>query len=159
MTADQSLHEHFTGALQMLFDETFERVNGIFLDRGTSLFETLATISAEEASIPVGGRCATLAAQVEHISFYLDTIVMYVQGRQPEKVDWQHIWNTVSAVTPEEWAASIQRLRDRYQAVRTIAVNWPAWQSANEIGGVIGMLCHTAYHLGEIRQALCTLKV
>ena len=58
--------EHVTGALYTLLDETFDHVHGYFLDGGTSLFETLATISAEEASVPVGGKCATLAAQVKH---------------------------------------------------------------------------------------------
>ena len=52
-------------------DETFEQVHGIYLDKGTSLFETLATITAEQASQPVGGRCATLAAQVAHVDLYL----------------------------------------------------------------------------------------
>ena len=66
--------EYFTGALYMLLDETFDNVQGYFLDKGTSLFETLATISAEEASIPVGGKCATLAAQVKHVAFYLDVL-------------------------------------------------------------------------------------
>ena len=36
--------EHFTGALYALLDETFDNVHGFYLDRGTSLFETLATI-------------------------------------------------------------------------------------------------------------------
>jgi hypothetical protein len=66
--------EQFTQALHMLLDETFDTVNGIFLDKGTSMFQTLATISAQEASVPVGGRCATLAAQVEHVAFYLDVL-------------------------------------------------------------------------------------
>ena len=26
------------------------------------------------------------------------------------------------------------------------------------IGGALSIVVHTAYHLGEIRQALCTLK-
>ena len=26
------------------------------------------------------------------------------------------------------------------------------------IGGALSLVVHTAYHLGEIRQALCTLK-
>ena len=52
--------EHFTSAICTLLDETFDNVQGIYLDKGTSLFETLATISAEEASLPVGGKCATL---------------------------------------------------------------------------------------------------
>ena len=34
-----------------LLNETFDNVQGYYLDKGTSLFETLATISAEEASI------------------------------------------------------------------------------------------------------------
>jgi hypothetical protein len=43
------------------------------LDDGTSLFETLETVSAQEASIPVGGKCASLAAQVAHVIFYIET--------------------------------------------------------------------------------------
>jgi hypothetical protein len=55
--------EHFIAALRRLLDETFDNVQGDYLDRGTSLFETLAGISAVEASIPVGGKCASLAAR------------------------------------------------------------------------------------------------
>jgi hypothetical protein len=54
-----------------ILDEAFETHHGIFLDRGTLLFDTLAGISAAEASIPVGGKCAPLAAQVTHVIFYL----------------------------------------------------------------------------------------
>jgi hypothetical protein len=60
--------EHFTAALYGLLDETFDNVHGYYLDPGTSMFETLATISADEASVPVGGKCATLAAQVKHVA-------------------------------------------------------------------------------------------
>ena len=66
--------DHFTNPLHTLLDETFDNVHGAYLDKGTSLFETLATISAAEASAPVGGRCATLAAQVKHMAFYLDVL-------------------------------------------------------------------------------------
>lgn len=45
----------FTGALYMLLDETFDNVQGIFLDKGTSMFETLATISAEVRRYPSAG--------------------------------------------------------------------------------------------------------
>ena len=50
--------EHFTRALVAQLDQTINTVRGYFLDGGASLFETLATISADEASIPVGVRCA-----------------------------------------------------------------------------------------------------
>ena len=66
--------EHFTNALYALLDETFDNVHVYYLDRGTSFFETLATVSAAEASVPVGGKCATLAAQVKHVTFYLDVL-------------------------------------------------------------------------------------
>ena len=70
----QILAEHFSAALFALLDETFDNVQGFYLDGGTSLFETLATISAAQASLPVGSQCATLAAQVKHIAFYLDVL-------------------------------------------------------------------------------------
>lgn len=46
--------EHFTQALLELLDEAFDNVQGYFLDKGTSMFETLATVTAAEASIPRG---------------------------------------------------------------------------------------------------------
>ena len=93
--------EHFTKALYLLLDETFDNVQGIYLDKGTSLFETLATISADEASVPVGGRCATLAAQVRHVAFYLDVLESSIRSGEFESVDWGEVWRNTKAVTPE----------------------------------------------------------
>ncbi len=50
--ADQPVIELFKKALLDCLEETFERVSGIYLDSGTSLFETLEGVSAEEASRP-----------------------------------------------------------------------------------------------------------
>ncbi len=36
----------FTKALYSLLDETFDNDQGHYLDKGTSMFETLATVSA-----------------------------------------------------------------------------------------------------------------
>src|SRR5215210_417008 len=93
--------EHFTKALYTLLDETFDNVQGYFLDKGTSMFETLATISAEEASVPVGGKCATLAAQIKHVAFYLDVLERSVRTQQFERQDWSKIWRETRAVAPE----------------------------------------------------------
>lgn len=150
--------EHFTAALNGLLDETFDNVHGYFLDRGTSLFETLATITAAEASIPVGGKCATLAAQVKHISFYLDVLEKSVRTQQFERQDWGKIWRETSAVTPEEWEALKRGLRTSYDRIKALIADTPAWASEQHIGGAIAVIVHTAYHLGEIRQALCTIK-
>lgn len=148
----------FSGELLGVLAEAFEDVQGIFLDKGTSLFETLDGISAAEASIPVGGKCATLAAQVAHVNFYLEATERYMQTGQNERLDWGEIWRTVHAVTPEEWAASQARLKATYARIRAQIQAYDGWETPYAMGGAIGLVAHTAYHLGEIRQALCTLK-
>lgn len=148
----------FTKALYMIWDETFDNVQGFYLDKGTSLFETLTTVSATEASIPVGGKCATLAAQVKHTAFYLDVLEHSVRTQQFEPVDWGQIWRETGTVTPDEWHDLKQALRESYDRIKTLIHDTTEWPSEREIGGAIAMIAHTAYHLGEIRQALCMIK-
>jgi hypothetical protein len=150
--------DHFTKALYALLDETFDNVQGFYLDGGNSLFETLADISAAEASIPVGGKCATLAAQVKHLAFYLEVTDKSTRDPSYPQVDWGEIWRTVGSVTPEEWDAIRAELRDNYQRILALIQDTPAWPSEAEIGGAMAVIAHSAYHLGEIRQALCTLR-
>jgi hypothetical protein len=150
--------ELFTQALYTLLDETFDNVHGYFLDKGTSMFETLATVSAEEASIPVGGKCATLAAQVKHVAFYLDVLEHNVRTQEYAKQDWGKIWRETSTVTPEEWETLKTNLRESYNRIKQLIADTTEWPSEWHIGGAIASIVHTAYHLGEIRQALCTLK-
>ena len=87
--------ERFTRQFYEVLDETFERVQGIYLDRNTSLFETLETISADEASRPVSDTCASIAAQVNHVRFYLDVVDRSLQGQEIGKIDWEATWSTV----------------------------------------------------------------
>lgn len=149
--------EDFLNNLFALLDETFENHHGIFLDRNTSLLPTLETVSAEEASIPVGGKCASLAAQVAHVTFYLEVLERYVIYNDSSRVDWGLIWRTVEKVTPEEWDEYKRKLRDAYQRIEKMFRENPVWNE-DAIGGAMAVVVHTAYHLGEIRQALCTLK-
>jgi len=150
--------DHFTQALFMLLDETFDNVQGYFLDKGTSMFETLATISAREASVPVGGKCATLAAQVKHIAFYLDVLEQALRTQQFQRQDWDKIWRETNAVTPEEWENLKASLRESYDRVKILIEDTTEWPNEQQIGSAIAIIVHTAYHLGEIRQALCTVK-
>ena len=150
--------EHFKGALLALLDETFEHVQGYYLDRGTSLFDTLASISAEEASISVGGKCATLAAQVKHVAFYLEVYLRSLDDPDFSGADWGEIWRTVSRVTPDEWQAIQAELRANYERILNLIREASTWSGEDEIGEVMAVIVHSAYHLGEIRQALCTLK-
>lgn len=158
LQAQQIQADEFTKALYSLLDETFDNVQGYYLDKGTSMFETLTTVSAAEASIPVGGKCATLAAQVKHVAFYLDVLEHTVRTQQFEKQDWGKIWRETSAVTPDEWEKIKGELRESYDRIKALIHDTPVWPTNFEIGGAIATIVHTAYHLGEIRQALCTIR-
>lgn len=149
--------ELFTTNLYALLTETFESVYGIFLDKGTSLFETLADITAEEASRATSGRCATLAAQVNHTRFYLDVLEKYMLRAATERADWQSSWQ-IGAVTAEEWERLKGELRDSYTRVRTVMEGFDSWDDDNRIGGAMAIIVHTAHHLGEMRQMLCSIK-
>ena len=149
--------EDFLNNLFSLLDETFDNTHGHFLDKDTSLFRTLETVSAQEASIPVGGKCASLAAQVAHVTFYMEVLERYVYYNDTSRVDWGEIWRTVEKVTPEEWEEYKRKLKDTYHRIEKLFRDNPVWNE-DSIGGSMAIIVHTAYHLGEIRQALCTLK-
>lgn len=149
--------QDFTNNLYQLMTETFEKPFGIYLDADTSLFQTLETISAEEASIPVGGKCGSLAAQVAHVTFYIESFERFVLYNDNSPRDWGYIWRTVEKVTPEEWEEYKSKLRDAYQRMDKMFHENKTWNE-DTIGGALSIVVHTAYHLGEIRQALCVLK-
>ena len=149
----------FANNLFQFMEETFEaKHHGIFLDRGTSLFETLETVSAQEASIPVGGKCASLAAQVTHVIFYLELMEKDFLKQEVGKVDWSEIWRTVEKVSPEEWETLKRELKQTYKRLNTLFHDTENWNDEDTVGAAMAIVVHTAYHLGEIRQALCILK-
>src|SRR5262245_63099907 len=92
----------FAEALKSLLDETFDSHNGIYLDKGTSLFETLDGITAADAS-RVSGDAASIAAHVVHMTFYLDVLERYISNTLNGPVDWRAIWRDTRTVTPIEW--------------------------------------------------------
>lgn len=155
--ANKTLPERLKQEFLDILDETFVRHHGIYLDKNTSLFETLETISAETASRPVSAHCASLAAQVDHVRFYLDVLEAGMVKKDIGEVNWNAIWNTVEAVNEEEWEAIKERLNASYQRVLAVINSFDTWEGEDDIAGSLAIVVHTAYHLGEIRQALCTL--
>jgi hypothetical protein len=147
----------FTVNLNHLLEETFETHHGIYLDKGTSLLTTLEAVSAQEASVLVGGKCASLAAQVTHVIFYLDVLERYIVNHDSSPADWGEVWRTVEKVKPTEWDALRVKLEQTYRRMSKIIHETEVWDE-DSIGGALGIVVHTAYHLGEIRQALCMLK-
>jgi len=155
---DQIASQHYVDSLFFGLEETFTTVRGGYLDPGTSLFETLATIDAVEASKPVSACCASIAAQVFHVRFYIDNIEQWMNSTPPKDVDWNSSWTTVTTVTEDEWTALIGELRASYDRVRETMKSYDAWDNQDRLGGSLMLLVHTAFHLGQIRQSLCTIK-
>ena len=142
---------------QFLLVETFENVQGAYLDKGTSLLETLADISAAGASQAMGD-CATIAAHVAHVSYYLRVLEDRMFGRDLSYVDWDEIWGRVSAVTEAEWAAMLADLRETYKRIKGHLDEAESWGGITELSSMLGIIAHSAYHLGEIRQMTCHLE-
>ena len=142
---------------RFLLTETFESVQGAYLDKGTSLFETLAEISAEGASQPMGN-CATIAAHVAHSSYYLAVLEDRMFGRDLSYVNWNEIWQEVSSVDPDEWTRMIADLNATYERIKSHLDSAEEWEGITELSSMLGIIAHSAYHLGEIRQMMCHLK-
>ena len=139
-------------------DETFSRVHGIFLDKGTTLFETIDSMTAAEASEKISPNSATIAAQIEHLRFYLDVLDDYIHNQEIKKVNWREIWDTVATLTEEEWEQVKRRLRASHSKVMTTINSFEKWDGEYDIGGALAILTHTAYHLGGIRVALGAIR-
>src|ERR1051325_10619639 len=150
--------KRFKKALVACLEETFSEVRGIYLDKGTTLYETLDGVSAEEASQAISPKAATIAAQVEHIRFYLDVLDDYMRTGVDKTNNWREIWETVHAVTPDEWEDVKRRLRQSHEHVMATINSFEVWDGKYDIAGALSILVHTAYHLGGIRQALGAIR-
>jgi hypothetical protein len=133
--------------LREAFEGSPEGQPSAFLDRGTSFFSTLDAVSAEQASRDVNSM--TIAAQTEHAKFYLDRLCEFMQGRT-EPVKWEQSW-LIETVNEEEWDALRAGVRKSYEGVLRCLAESKDWNEMR-IGMAMGMLAHTAYHLGAIRQ-------
>jgi hypothetical protein len=148
--------EDFRGAVLTMLEEVFAKVQSFTLDPGTSLFETLATISAPEASQRVSSQGASLAAQVNHIRFYIDALLAGPPAEGEAHADWASSW-AIEAVSADEWMELIDRLRTSYEQARGFAQTFENWD-VMYIGGAIALVAHTSYHLGEIRAGIAVIR-
>src|SRR4051794_9489629 len=99
-------------SLLRLFDNITSHVEGYMLEPGKSLLEVLSLVTAEEASQPISSHNASLAAQVNHLRFYMDASL-----DQIENPDWDAAWK-IGAVTDAEWQELVAGLRASTERVR-----------------------------------------
>jgi hypothetical protein len=129
------------------FEGSPEGVPSAFLDRGVGFFSTLDALSAVDVSTKVNG--ATIAAHTEHAKFYLDRLCEYINGRT-EPVNWEDSW-LIESVNNPEWEALRATVRASYVEMLRCLAEDRTWNEM-QTGMAIGLVAHTAYHLGAIRQ-------
>ncbi|HET9939600.1 MAG TPA: DinB family protein [Candidatus Eisenbacteria bacterium] len=157
MPADVALTKARNEVLEFL-GETFERVRGIYLDRGTSFFETLADVTASEASRRASPDTASVGAHVRHCIYYLEVLQRALKGEPLGTLDWRSIWTNDRPVDEGEWDAIRQQLRNEVSAVEAMAKDDATWEREDALGEFIAVITHTAYHLGAVRQALRVIR-
>ena len=151
--------EDFTNNLFTFLVETFEgppKSASAYLDQKAGLFDTLEHLSAAQASHPVAEGATSIAAQVEHVRFYLDVVEQFMSGRT-EKVNWEDSW-CVQEVTPGMWSALKQDLKAVYTRVTKTFESIDKWED-DGVGDSLAIVVHTAYHLGAIRQMVRVVEV
>lgn len=141
----------FVESAAYLLRETFEGSpegqSSAYLDRGVGVFNTLNGLSAETASKDFHG--TTIAAQTEHAKFYLDRLCEFINGRT-ERVNWEDSW-LIETVNDAEWEALRASVKRSYEnSLRCLAED-REWNEM-KVGMAMGLIAHSAYHLGAIRQ-------
>ena len=147
----------FKKTIDSFVEETIIDVKGSYLDKGTSLTETLAEVSAEEASRSTIEGGTTVAGHTAHVRFYFDVLRRYMDGTLKEKIDWKKSW-LVTEVNESEWDKLRKNLADDYNDIQTRLGGIENWNDERNLGGAMAIIAHTAFHLGAIRQILRVVK-
>ena len=141
----------FVESVAYLLRETFEGSPegqpSAYLDRGVGVFNTLAGLTAEQASRDSSD--TTIAAHTEHAKFYLDRLCEFINGRT-ERVNWDDSW-LIETVNEGEWDALRESTRRSYESTLRCLAQVEGWNEI-KVGMAIGLVAHTAYHLGAVRQ-------
>lgn len=145
--------DDFTKALLILFKESFEgltaREGNVFLDSGVGFFTTLGKIDARLASREINSN--TIAAHSEHARFYLELLNNYL-NKDYRVADFKQSWR-VKTVSEDEWEMLRENLAKIYRNIEETFHKNEEW-TLDTITVAMGMVAHTAYHLGAIRQML-----
>jgi hypothetical protein len=154
-----------TQAALALYDEAYlgsPNANGTWFvdnepENGT--LGTLKSLSAEAASRPASpGDPLTVASHAEHLRFSLSLANRAAKGENPYKdALWSESWKQRS-VSEAEWRALLAALRREYEDFRSAIASGDMWKDEDTLTGTFGLICHGAWHLGAIRQALGLVK-
>ncbi len=154
-----------TKAALTLYDEGYSGpvdANGTwFVDNesGCGFLGTIEKLSAAQASKPISeGDSLSVASHAAHLRFALNLVNRVSRGENAfAGANWSESW-TPRTVSEAEWESLVSGLRAEYAAVREVIAKGDFWDDENLLTGTLGLLCHGAWHLGAIRQALGLVK-
>ena len=143
--------EDFKTSLAILFRETFEGMEkieeNVYLSHDTGIFITLGKISAEDASTEINS--TTIAAHSEHTRFYIELLDNYL-NKNMRVVNFNQSWE-IKTVNEDEWDDLRENISRVYRKTTETFEKNEEW-NLDTITVAMGIIAHTAYHLGAIRQ-------
>lgn len=143
--------DDFTQALSILLRESFEGMatseEQVYLDGGAGIFATLGKISAEQASTEINAN--TIAAHAEHARFYIELLDNYL-NKDYRVQDFHQSWR-LRTVSDDEWDTVREGMSQTYRKITETLDKNDEW-GLDAITVAMGIVAHTAYHLGAIRQ-------
>jgi hypothetical protein len=146
--------DELTGTLATLFTELVDGASpsgAYVLNEGDAgLLRTLDRNAASDASARTRTG-SSIAAHVHHLRYGLSLMNRWEAGENPfAGADWTESWRHVT-VSEAEWQALRNGLRE--EAARWLAaLRTPREVQPIELNGMVGSICHLAYHMGAIRQ-------
>src|SRR5262249_33828451 len=119
-----------TGELAHVLREAFAGAPGpwtYFTDNrpGVGMLTTIESISAEEASIPVGPESTTIAGHVNHVCASLAVSTALIKKESASR-DRTRSWN-VTRVNDPEWKQLQRDLREQYERSLQLFLSYQAW--------------------------------
>ena len=140
-----------------IFRESFEGVapgsNGTWYVEGReAIFNSLSSISAEEASRILPGQRSTIGAHANHLCYYLSLFNANLRGEKPD-ADWsgswaqqefdEDGWRDVEIRTKSEFAEAIEWYRSDTD-----------FRNDDHAVYAVANVAHAAFHLGAIRALI-----
>jgi len=121
------------------------------LDADSGWVHTLLTVDHTRASRTIAQGGTTIAGQTAHAAYYVELLERLARGEDVE-ADWPGSF-VPSVVDEARWEATRARLLAALARFRAMVLAVDAWDE-ERLRGALGVLVHTAYHLGAVRQMI-----
>ncbi|MDA0700475.1 MAG: hypothetical protein O3A02_04640 [bacterium] len=119
------------------------------LDLNSGWTQTLAAVTAGEASRPVVPGGPSIAGQTAHVAYDLELFEAIALDRDP-KADWPRSFHPSVAGEADRADLEARLFAVAERAAALVSGN-PSWPEGH-VRGALGSHAHPAYHLGAVRQ-------